>query len=876
MQVITTHLNADFDSLASMVAARKLYPEACLVLSGSAEKAVHEYLKSHTHICELTKLKSIDVETVDRLIVVDTQEPDRIGAFKALVGKPGKEIHVYDHHLDSIREVRFDKEVIRKRGAATTILVELLEQSNIVLSPEECTLMTLGIYQDTHGLLSPSTTPEDFSAVSRLVAMGADLNQVVDTIHPRLNQDQLNVMNDLIRNLENLNINGVEIALATATVDYYVEDLAHVVSKLLSLENLEALFALIRLGSMVVLICRSRTSEVSAVEVARSFGGGGHVHAASARIQAQTLVQARESLLKILNEKVAPLSLVKDVMHFPVISANPQDSLQSVENTLTRFNLNSLPIVEENKPVGLITRQIVEKAIHHQMGSDKTEEFMIREFSVTTPESYFNTIIPMVIEEKQKLIPVVGPENGELLGVVSRGDLLREMQRDRLRQGEGAVSQVGFLGKNKFIKSLMKDRLDKKLLQQLETIAEIGDRAEMSVYVVGGFARDLLLGISNQDLDLVIEGDGIDFAQMLAEVLSARVKSHVKFGTSVVILPDESRVDVATARLEYYTHPAALPTVEKSSIKADLFRRDFSINSLAILLNGKNRFCLIDYFNSERDLKEGVIRVLHNLSFIEDPSRLFRAIRFEQRFSFRMGKQTESFMKNAIKRKLVDQLSSSRLLNELVNIFKEKEALKCIRRMSDFHLLQFISSGFSERRENFEALERVDEVLAWAKMLPLPKEPEVWFVYFLGLLCPLSEEEFKAALIRLHPPQRLRNRLQLDREAVLNTRRSLESAKDFSPGEIFDIFSQCTPEAVVYLLSVAGNERVNKFATLYFTQYHQQACLELDGKDLNSLGVQPGPLYQEIFRSLREARLNGLVNSKEDELDWVKREFLKQ
>jgi tRNA nucleotidyltransferase (CCA-adding enzyme) len=875
MQVITTHLNADFDSLASMVAAKKLYPEASLVLSGAAEKAVHEYLKSHAHVCELTKLKGLDLESVDRLIVVDTQEPDRIGVFKALVGKPGKEVHVYDHHLESDREVCFDKEVIRKRGAATTILVELLDQANIELSPEECTLMTLGIYQDTHGLLSSSTTPEDFSAVSRLVSMGADLNQVADTIQPRLNQDQINVMNDLIRNLESLNVNGVDIAVATASVDYYVEDLAHVVSKLMSLENLEALFALILLGSNVVLICRSRTGEVSAVEVARSFGGGGHVHAASARIQDQTLVQARESLLKTLNAKVTPSSLVKDVMHFPVISASPQESIQSVENTLTRFNLNALPIVEENKPVGLITRQIVEKAIHHQMAMDKTEEFMIREFSVTTPESYFNTIIPMVIEEKQKIIPVVGPENGELLGVVSRGDLLREFQRDRLRQGRGVVSQVGILGKDKFIKSLMKARLDKKLLQQLEIIGEIGDRAEVSVYVVGGFARDLLLGIDNQDIDLVVEGDGIGFAKMLAEELSARVKSHVKFGTSVVILPDESRVDVATARLEYYTHPAALPTVEKSSIKADLFRRDFSINCLAIRLNGKNRFCLIDYFNGERDLKEGVLRVLHNLSFIEDPSRLFRAIRFEQRFSFRMGKQTEAFMKNAIKRNLVDQLSPTRLLNELVNIFKEKEALKCIRRLSDLHLLPFISSGFAELQDNFEALERVDQVLAWAKMLPLPKEPEVWFVYFLGLLCPLSDEEFEQALIRLHPPQRLRNRLQLDREAVLNSRRTLESSKEFSPGEIFDIFSQCTPEATVYLLALVDSERVNKFATLYFTQYHQQARLELNGNDLNSLGVQPGPLYQEVFRSLREARLNGLVNSKDDELDWVKREVLK-
>jgi tRNA nucleotidyltransferase (CCA-adding enzyme) len=875
MQVITTHLNADFDSLASMVAAGKIYPNASLVFSGSAEKAVHEYIKSHPHICEMTKLKGIDIDAVDQLILVDTQDPGRIGIFAPLVEKSGKEVHVYDHHIETARKFCFDKEVIRKRGAATTIMLELLDEMEIDLSPEECTLMTLGIYQDTHGLLSTSTMPEDFSAVGRMVSMGADLNFVADTIQPRLNQEQVDVMNDLVRNLESLNVNGIDIALATATVNYYIEDLAEVVSKLMSLENLEALFALIRQGSQVALICRSRTGEVSAAEVAQAFGGGGHVNAASARIQDQTLVEARESLLKILGEKVAPLCLVKDVMHFPVISAHSEDSILSVENTLTRFNMNTLPIIEGNKPVGLITRQIVEKAIHHKMGEERIEEFMIREFSVTTPESYFNTIIPMVIEDKQKLIPVVNPENGELLAVISRGDLLRQLQRDRLYQGEAGTA-AEFLGKNKLIKSMLKKRLDKNLFQQLEAIAEIADEAKVSVYVVGGFVRDLLLGIDNHDIDLVIEGEGIDFAHLLAKKFSAKVKSHEKFGTSVVILPDESRVDVATARLEFYKHPAALPTVEKSSIKADLYRRDFSINSLAIHLNGENRFCLIDYFNGERDLKEGVIRVLHNLSFIEDPCRLFRAVRFEQRFAFQMGKQTEAFMKNAVKRMLVDQLSPTRLLNELLNIFKEKEALKCIRRLSDLQLLQFVSPGFSTRRENFTALERVNQVLAWAKMLPLPEEPEAWYVYFLGLLFPLSENEFNDSLVRLHPTQRLRNRLQLDRQAIFDSQRALGHAKDLGPGEIYDIFSQCTPEATVYLLSLLDSERVNKFASLYFTQYFRQACLELDGNDLKALGVQPGPMYQQVFRSLREAKLSGLVASKEDELLWVKREFLKK
>lgn len=875
MQVITTHLNADFDCLASMVAAKKLYPEARMVFSGSAEKMVHRYLKKMNSVFEISRIKEIDLDKVSLLVLVDTQNPARIGIFQSLIQKPGVEVHVYDHHPEAGNRLQASKAVIKKRGAATTIMMEVLAENGITLNREESTLMALGIHEDTHSLVSASTTSEDLLALAELVRLGADLNVVAEYIQSRLNQEQLDVFNDLIRNIESFNINGVEIALATATADHFVEDLAYVVNRVMELENLTALMALIRMDRRVYLIGRSRTKAIDLAEVTREFGGGGHANAASASIREMTLVQVKEKLLKVLDEKVEPLSLVRDIMHFPVVTVRKEDTIKTVEKTLTLFNLNTLPVIDNDVPIGLITRQIVEKALHHKLGETTTADLMIREFSVTAPDVYFKIIAPVIIEEKQKLIPVVDGENGHLAGIVSRGDLLRVLQMD-LSQGEN-FAKTGW-GKDrrghKNVKSLMKERLDKKMMALLESIARLGDEEKCAVYVVGGFVRDLLLGIGNLDVDIVVEGDGISFAGKLAAELRGRVKSHVKFGTSVIILEDGFRIDVATARMEFYKHPAALPTIEKSSIKADLFRRDFTVNCLAIQLTGKGAFALIDYFNGERDLKDRVIRVLHNLSFIEDPSRIFRAIRFEQRNQFKIGKQTTAFIKIAVKKRLVDQLSGSRLLNEIILILKESKPVSCLWRMRAFSLLQFISPKMLSNIRGLEILDRVESVLSWAKIIPFAKSPETWFIYFMGLFYDLDNPAIDQAVERLKVPMRLRKRLGMDLETCADAQRLLATKKDLSPAEIYDIFSPLSPEAIIFLLAVSGDDRVNKYATLFVTQYQGQAKLSLTGDDLIRMGVNPGPVFQKVFKALRDARVNGRVSSKKQEIALVEKQFL--
>jgi len=876
MEIITTHISADFDCLASMVAAQKLYPDAQMVFSGAVEKAPREYLKAFGEPHQIAKARDIDLDRVTRLVVVDTQDPERIGIFNQLLGKEGVDVHVYDHHLDVVNPLAAHQTVVRKRGSCVTILCEELAERDVELSPQESTLLALGIYQDTHSLISPSSTPEDFQAVGQLVAAGADLNVVADYVEPRLNSEQLDVMNEWIKSLEIVNVNGVDVALAQAAVDYYVGDLAVVLHRMMELEGLQAAFAVVALENRVYLIGRSRTEEINVAHILRAFGGGGHAYAASASASDLTLIQARHELLTHLSKNVEPIQLVRDVMHQPVISLKSKDTVHKAEADMTKFNLNTLPVLSGKKPVGLVTRQVVEKAIHHKMTKEPVEEIMVREFSVTTPDAFFKTLVPVIIEDKQKVVPVVHSENGYMIGIVSRGDLLRVLHKDMARYTQEPYASLLEPGDHfvKNVKSLMNERLPREIIHMLETVSDTADELDCGVYMVGGFVRDLLLRNENLDLDIVVEGDGISFARALSRKLGGRMVGHEKFGTSVVILPNGFKLDVATARTEYYKHPGALPTVEKSSIKSDLFRRDFTFNSLAVKLNGKGAFTLIDYFNGQRDLKGKVVRVLHNLSFVEDPCRAFRAVRFEQRLGFQMGRQTESFLKRAVQKNLVDKLSGVRLFNELVLMLKEKQPVQCLNRMKALGLLQVIHPKIMKGGRNGVVLERIEEVMSMSKIVTLVEDPEIWFVYFLGLLYGLDKRDLNRVASRLSLSAKIKNRTHQDLAWCDSVLKTLKRKKKFQPSEIYNLFSESSNEAVLLMMAVSGNDRINKYVLLYFTQYHPSAALDLTGDDLIRLGLKPGPVFQTVFQTLREARLNGQVRTREEEEALVRRRFL--
>ncbi len=367
-------------------------------------------------------------------------------------------------------------------------------------------------------------------------------------------------------------------------------------------------------------------------------------------------------------------------MSHPVITVPPDISIKNANQVLTRYNITVLPVVQDkSKLLGIISRRVAEKAIFHNLGNLPVSDYMTTDVATLPSSASLADIQELIIEHRQRLIPVV--DKDELQGVITRTDLLNLLINDPAHQPKNliAADDRSYIERHRNVNSQIVEFLNKEVIILLRTIGEVAEKNGFTAYAVGGFVRDLLLRIKNLDLDIVVEGDGIKFAKQLAEYFGGAVRTHEKFSTALVIMPDGFNIDVATARLEYYEYPAAMPTVELSSLKLDLYRRDFTMNAMAINLNPDKFGTLVDFFNCQTDIKERRIRILHNLSFVEDPTRIFRAIRFEQRMGFTIGKHTEKLLKNAVKMNLFNRFFGNRCFTELKLIFSEENPIPAIR-----------------------------------------------------------------------------------------------------------------------------------------------------------------------------------------------------
>ncbi|MFP4444759.1 MAG: CBS domain-containing protein [Desulfosudaceae bacterium] len=877
LTVITTHINSDYDAISSVLAAQKLYPGSVVVLPGSNEKNLRNFfINSMVYLFNMKNAQEISFGEVKRLVIVDTNQKSRIGLLADLLDDPDLEVHIYDHHPPEDSDIQAAVTVYEPVGATVSILTEMLREQQAAISPDEATVMCLGIYEDTGSFTFASSTPKDFEAAGFLVSRGACLNTIANMISREMTPEQVDILNNMIKNSRVHNINGTEVLLTTIVTEEYVPDFAFLVHKMQRMKNLDVIFALAQMGNRIYIVGRSRLSEVNAGDILIPFGGGGHAFAASASIKRMTLPQAEQQLLKLFNKHIQSTTRARDVMSAPVISAPADTGCRQAGELLTRYNINTLlvtaPVEKEGETgelLGYISRQVIEKAIFHELGDRPVTEYMTTDFVPAGPEDELSVIQERIIEHNQRILPVM--ENGAVLGVITRTDLLnllvtrnrREKERQP-RQIEGAAHP-----KTKNIRRFMSERLPAPVLSILEkagrTAADIG----YSAYVVGGFVRDLFLYRDTEDVDLVVEGDGIAFAHTFAEAMGARVHHHKKFGTAVITFADGSKIDVASARLEYYKFPAALPTVEMSSIKLDLFRRDFTINTLAVCLNPERFGTLVDFFSAQRDIKEKTIRVLHNLSFVEDPTRVFRAIRFEQRFGFTIGKMTSGLIENAVNMNFFSRLSGRRVFAELCQILQEEDPVPAIERLAGFELLAAVHPSIKIDKNTVAALNDVREVLAWYDLLYLETAYARWAVYFLVLINRCDEatcEEIcrQFELNRRHTALFTRERLEANRFLTW-----LNGSQPVANSQLYEGLQGFSTELILYIMAAADSDRIKRHISRYITQMKDARTL-ISGQDLARLGIPPGPVYSRIFKKVLHARLDGQVSTKSEELELAR------
>jgi len=871
MELITTHINADFDALASMIAAKKLYPDAVPAFPGGQEKTIRNFLLSSAmYALDFGKASKIQLDKVTRLILVDIRQAGRLGKFATLCSQPGVDIHVYDHHPPAPDDVRGSLEIIRPYGSNTALMTELLRERRINITPDEATIMMLGIYEDTGSLTFSSTSQEDFTAAAWLLSMGANLNVVADLVIKDLTADQVSILNELIENAAVHTFQGVDVMITRCLTTGYVGDFAVLVHKLKNMENANVLFALANMDDRIYIVGRSRIPEVNAGEVLSAFGGGGHATAASATVHDMTLSQVEQQLLLVFGQSIKPVQVARDFMVSPVKTIDLGQTLDAASRLLTRYNINVVPVTEKGRIVGLISRQIIEKARHHGLKGIPVKEYMSPEFATVRQTTSLNEIKRHIIKGNQRFLPVV--DNGKIKGAITRTDLLRVLHVDS-QDEEFGFRQTAV--KKTSIKSVLIERLPKHLLQLLREVGRSAERMGFHAYAVGGFVRDVFLRVENFDIDIVIEGDGIKFARAFAAENSKNVKVYKKFGTAVIYLKNNEKLDVASARLEYYEKPAALPKVEWSSIKIDLYRRDFTINTLAIRLNPPVFGEFIDFFGARRDLKDRTIRVLHNLSFVEDPSRIFRAIRFEQRLEFHLSKLTRSLIENAVKMDFLKGLSGKRIFTELVLLLNEDKALSMVRRMHELGLLKYIHEDIKFDAAMRQLFKNISGVLSWYDLLYLDNTAEKWFVFLLATLDRVKIDQIPEICRYFDLKKRYRDAITAAKTTGNDILYRFAQKQQPSHAEIRGLLNSIPLEVCLYLMAKTSRPATKKAFSLYFTRLRDIA-LHVTGRDLIKLGIPPGKIYKQILDSLLEAALNGKIEGREEELRYITKKFLKE
>ncbi|MCX8044531.1 MAG: CBS domain-containing protein [Desulfobacterota bacterium] len=873
MDIITTHTNADFDALASMIAARKLYPDAVLVFPGGQEKNIRDFLlRSTLYVFDIHRARDISLDAVRRLILVDIRQSSRIGKFASLCSSNNCEVHVFDHHPPSADDIKASYEIIKPYGSTTTIMCEILAERNIDLTPEEATVMMLGIYEDTGNLTFSSTTHNDFQAAAYLLSHGANLNIVADMAVKELTADQVAMLNELIENAVTYTINTVDIMLTKATSEWYQGDFAVLVHKLKNMENVDVLFALAAMDDRVYIVGRSRIKEVNVGDVLAAFNGGGHATAASATVHARTLAQVEQELLSVLHKKIRPIRTARDIMTTPVKTIDAETPIGTAGEVLTRYNVNVLPVIDGKRLVGLISRQIVEKAKHHGLVTAPVRDYMVSEFATVPPSASLTEVTQQIIAGNQRFLPVVSGKN--ITGAITRTDVLRALHLDG--QSVQPLTDVHpSPTKKTSLKSILAERLPRTILMMLRDLGSTASEMGYAAYAVGGFVRDILLRFENYDIDIVIEGDGIAFARHFAQRHGLPVKIYRKFGTAVITQPDGSKIDIASSRLEYYERPAALPKVEWSSIKHDLYRRDFTINTLAIRLNPECFGELIDFFGARRDLKEKTIRVLHNLSFVEDPSRIYRAVRFEQRFDFHISKLTLQLIHNAIKLDLLHNLSGKRTFSEIVALLGEEKVLMVIKRLHELRLLRYIHPAIQYDQQLKTLLKNTNDVLSWFTLLYLDNTCETWFVYFLALIDRLQADEAMALSKTFSLKKKYAQAIETAKTVGNTILYRMAQAVRLSNAELYDMLHGIPVEVCLFLMAKTNRAKSKQYFSHYFTKL-STARIHITGEDLIRLGIPPGRIYKRILNSVLQEVLNGRIHGKQEELQFIRRTYLQQ
>jgi tRNA nucleotidyltransferase (CCA-adding enzyme) len=896
MDLILCHTTADFDALGAAVGLTRLLPGSKIVLTGGSHPPVRDFLALHRDEYSLIERRSVNPEKIRSLTVVDTQQRNRLGKAAEWLDLPHLgEIIVYDHHLGQESDIPATRSHISSVGAATTLIVEQLQQQEISLTSAEATVMALGIHVDTGSLTFEQSTPRDALALAWLMQQGASLSVISTYRDPGLSLQLQQLLTEALENLEYLCLHGYTVAWVTLKTDSFVPGLSSLASELVELTEIDAIllaneYPLSENDSRLTIIGRSQIPKTNLNLLFQLLGGGGHSQAASLNLRGVDSQAILKQLLDGVKAQIPHPLTARDLMSSPVRTILPETTIAEAQRILLRYGHSGLSVVDtQGQLVGIISRRDLDIALHHGFSHSPVKGYMTRNLKTITPDTTLPQIEALMVTYDIGRLPVL--ENEQLVGLVTRTDVLRELHQERDENGEGGDEERQ---KSNINLPQLQNKLAPQLWQLLTIASQEAEKRGWHLYLVGGAVRDLLLAetagsLMIKDIDLVVDGfhksadvgAGVELAKALQQLYpAARLEIHGAFQTAALLWHkdpelDSLWVDIATARTEFYPYPAANPEVEASSIRQDLYRRDFTINAIALRLTSPRSGELLDFFGGLLDLQAKQIRVLHPNSFIEDPTRIYRGVRFAVRFGFEIEPQTEEFIRYAINSGVYDRTSQentktpalqTRLKTELKHILEAPYWKSALQLLDNLGALQCIHPTLK-----LDAL-----LLRQLRLLELCLrrfDAEQTLIHW--------QMRLEALIAHLAPEYRVKvaQNLQLQDDSIVRLKnlvqsfsQVIESLPTFQhPSQLVQLLRQYDLPMLI-LIALQSPREIRHQIWEYLTVWSNVQPL-LNGNDLKKLGYKPGPLYRQILDDVVAATLDGVIKDRTEAEEFLAQHY---
>lgn len=836
MRLIVTHEQPDFDALASLALARLLYPDAVASVHGALPEGISAFLGMYRDVLDLRNAGDVDLAEVTELVVVDTADWRRLEPYRELAGRVP--ITLYDHHpepkerTEAVDAAHGLREAV---GATVTLLTRALAAQAIHVPPAVASLALIGIHNDTGDLRYDLTTPADHEAAAVLLDAGANLRLVRRYGRDLLSPEHRAFRSALLEHARPVTVAGWPVSLAVFEYPEYVYGVAGLVSELLDIQDANATIVVVRMGGKTLSFARADEHFDVGAALADALGGGGHPGAAFA---SSTLgpEEVAERVLAALERHAAAPVRAAAIMSRPVVTAQASASIDEVGALLRRYGYNGVPVTAaDGSLLGVTSRRDVERAQRHGLGSSPVRSLLLRPAVTAPPGAQLRELEALIVQHDIGRVPIVVADHpagdGSIVGIVTRSDLLAARHPRKDQNGEAA--------------QLLR-RLPPRATEVLELASEVAaETPGAALYLVGGSVRDALLGIGARDLDLTVEG--IE-ARAMGEALRARLGGtlacHDDFGTCTLSLPSGLVLDLATAREEHYDLPGALPSVQRSNLHKDLERRDFSVNAIAArVFPGPP--ALIDPFGGAADLGAKRLRLLHPLSFVEDPTRILRGARLAGRLDLRFDPETTEAARAALPNATTGALSRARLRAELEGILSEPRVAPALQRLDELGGLEALF-GLRLDQQRIAAL----DALRSEGRVPVPDD-----AYLLALLVATPAADAERAVQAFGWPQRLRM-----------TREHLARPID-EPDAVLDDELEALDPAQAAVVMAAGGEAAERLAAIRAAPPRRK----LRGSDVLGLGLAPGPAVGRVLDEVARARSEHRVHTFDDELELARR-----